>query len=154
MPDAQLQSRDALLEEKMQIETVWFDRLDVVGYPGKGPGDEPRMFEHLAEGRDKIANRSDDNTYLVMNTGPLTAAVAVSEVGAIPEGFVHLTIGAGEYVRFRFEEQYVGRFWDFWCGNRSAQVKYNVDHGKQKFEIFNEELKKAGLVEYYVSTLR
>ncbi|MDF2651149.1 MAG: hypothetical protein K0Q73_6954 [Paenibacillus sp.] len=136
------------MEELMQVRIVSIEAIEAIGFRGRGPEDEKKLFADLRSRMTEIQNRKDDHEYLIIGPEGLFAAAAVTNTEFIPEGMVLITIPADEYNVFRFEEKYIGDFWNYFS-NPDAQAEYILDCDKIRFEIFKEELQPKGVTEIY-----
>ncbi|MCD9022634.1 effector binding domain-containing protein [Cohnella silvisoli] len=141
----------ASIEDLMQVKKMQVDAIKAIGFRGAGPQDEEKLFANLRYRKNEISHRINDYEYLIISPHGLYVAAAVSEQGNIPAGMEQITIPADTYQVFRFDEKYIGDFWDFFC-NPSAQVKYNLNVDKIRFEIFKEDLQPQGVTEIYFPT--
>lgn len=139
------------MDEVLQVKNIQLLAIEVIGFIGNGPEDEIELFAEMKLRKDEIENRIDENEYLVITPDGLIVASAVPNVDIIPVGMVHVTIPADEYVVFRFEEKFIGDFWDHFSSPQS-QAKYNLNCDKIRFEIFKEELQPKGITEIYFPT--
>ncbi|MBP1994875.1 effector binding domain-containing protein [Paenibacillus eucommiae] len=136
------------IETLMQVKQFQMNAIQTIGFRGDGPQDEQKLFAALKARKVEIPHRINEHEYLIISPDGLYAAAAVSTIGIVPEGMVQITIPADGYQVFRFEEKYIGDFWDFFC-NKPAQDKYNLNVDKIRFEIFKEDLQPQGVTEIY-----
>lgn len=139
------------MDEVLQVRELQLEAIELIGFKGKGPEDEQKLFANLKSRKNEIANRLDENEYLVITPTGLIVASAVSNVADVPEGMIHSTIPADKYVVFRFEEKFIGDFWRHFS-NPHSQASYNLNCDKIRFEIFKEELQPEGITEIYFPT--
>jgi predicted transcriptional regulator YdeE len=140
------------MEQAMQVRTIVTEPVKLVGFmSANGPQDERMLFERLQARKSEIAGRTGEEEYLVIVPGGLIVAAPVSDITDVPEGMIGYTIEADEYVVFRFEEKFIGDFWDYFC-NPANQNKYNLNIDKPRFEIFRSDLQPQGVTEIYFPT--
>jgi len=138
------------LDDILQVRSGKRGSLQLIGFQGESLEDERKVFDQLKQSINEIAARIQ---YLVILPGikPLTAVERI-ETDDVQEGMTSFTIPEDDYVIFRFEEKFIGAFWNNIC-TRENQAKYRIDLSKPRYEIFTPELHSSGMVEWYIPTM-
>lgn len=141
-----------MMQDEMQIRTAKLEAVKLIGFKGVSLDDQHRLFTLMEEMMGQIIARKSDNQYLVILPGLLPlVAVEVNEINHVPDGMTAFLIPEDEYVIFRFEEKYIGDFWDSIC-TIDNQTRYNIDLSKPRYEIFTSNLQSSGFTEWYIPT--
>jgi predicted transcriptional regulator YdeE len=113
--------------------------------------DEQQLFTTLEARKNEIMGQTmDGNTYMVIhdNGSKMTVGLSVNQLGEVPDDMVSLILPDEEYVVFRFEENHICSFWQYFC-DQNNQKKYQLDTVKARFETFNDSLQPNGITEIY-----
>ncbi|UVI33189.1 GyrI-like domain-containing protein [Paenibacillus spongiae] len=141
------------IEQFTQVRSEKLESVPLMGFLGEILADERQLFDRLKQSIDMLfSNRSVDQ-YLVILPGlrPLAAIEAVDSQ-TVPEGMTLFTIPEDNYVIFRFEEKFVGDFWNTVCTSEN-QAKYRIDLSKPRFERFTAMLQSIGITEWYIPAM-
>lgn len=140
------------IQNVMQVRIAKLEAIKLIGFQGDNLDDQHRLFSQMDEKLREITKMKSAYQYLVILPGffPLVA-VEVYETTDVPEGMTAYTIPEDEYVIFRFEEKYIGDFWNSICTEEN-QSKYNIDLSKPRYEVFTPSLQPTGITEWYIPT--
>ena len=138
------------MQNVLQVSNVKLDEVKLIGFMGDNLDDQHRLFVLMDERIEQINSRKSDNHFFVILPGLLPlVAVEVKEAINVPNGMTAFHIPEDEYVIFRFEEKYIGDFWDSICSIEN-QTKYNIDLSKPRYEMFKPDLQSTGFTEWYI----
>ncbi|MDF2653310.1 MAG: AraC family transcriptional regulator [Paenibacillus sp.] len=148
------QSFDLQNEIKVRMENL--SELHFVGIRVSPPGHDvaaiKALWDQLESKLPDIENRINEGVTYEISDDKFAVAVAVSGFGRIPEELVAISVPAGDYAVFHFEEKYIGDFWSSFCPNPQIKAKYRLNYVTPRFEVFNQELQPNGYTEVYIPT--
>lgn len=148
------QSFDLQNEIKVRMEHV--PDLHFVGIRVSPPGPNvaaiKSLWDQLESKLPDIDNRINEGVTYEISDDMFAVAVAVSGLGRIPEGLVAISVPAGDYAVFHFEEKYIGDFWNSTCSNPEIKAKYRLNYATPRYEVFNQDLQPNGYTEVYIPT--
>lgn len=141
------------IQDVMQVRNAKrLEAINLIGFKGDDLDDQHRLFALMDEMVGEINTQKSDNQYLVILPGLLPfVGVEVNETSDVPDGMTTYSIPEDEYVIFRFEEKYIGDFWNSIC-TKENQTKYHIDLSKPRYEIFKLDLQPTGVTEWYIPT--
>lgn len=143
-----------LEEIKVRIESL--PNLHFIGIRVSPPGQDvvaiKALWDELESKLPVIENRINIGVTYEISDDRFAVAVAVTDIGRVPDGLVAISIPAGDYAVFHFEEKYIGDFWSSFCPNPEIKAKYRLNYATPRFEVFNQELQPNGYTEVYIPT--
>lgn len=141
-------------EIKVRIEKL--PELHFVGIRVAPPGHDvaaiKALWDQLESKLPDMDNRINEGVTYEISDDKFAVAVAVSDFGRIPEGLVAISVPAGDYAVFHFEETHIGDFWCSFCPNPEIKAKYRLNYAAPRFEVFKQDLQPNGYTEVYMPT--
>ncbi|WP_159880983.1 GyrI-like domain-containing protein [Paenibacillus puerhi] len=143
-------SKEITIQDFIEARIEKRKSIPLIGLRGSSPEEDNKLFRELSARKNEIQARKNGHEYLVVGCDRIVVGVEVTEDSFIPEGMVSFIIPADDYVVLRFEERYIGEFWNAICKEENL-IAYGIDLGKPRYEIFTDLLQPRGITEWYFS---